>query len=292
MGEPQIACALLSCTDTLARRELWRCQRAHTGGNGLFPGIQIEEVWPSAPVVRDAPIRSNEVQTFWGRTIGFINGIVHLFDQHGHGQVQVQAARRGHGLTFRVTLVLPEQDPFGHVTVRLPAIRRMRLLDIDHEKCDVVTVAAIDVLHTPHLGPEGRSGVAAKDQGHRPLSPKAGEADPFLSAESFEAEVGWRGAHLWPHLIPRRYGLESRVECWGERVALRGEHLAHRVARPGGCGTGAHVLHKVAKMVAVRLTQTGHHAVALGFVHDGRPSGMSECGVDSYRDRRSVPCHL
>src|SRR5262245_6592845 len=55
---------------------------------------------------------------------------------------------------------------------------RMGLLDIGHEECDVVTVAAINVPHAPHLGPERRSGVAAKDQGHRPLSPKTGKADP------------------------------------------------------------------------------------------------------------------
>src|SRR5262249_6785168 len=139
---------------------------------------------------------------------------------------------------------------------------------------------------------EGRSGVAAKDQGYRPLSPKAGKADQFLCAESFEAEVGWIRAHLWPRCIPRCHGLQSYAECWGERVAVSGEHQAHRVPRSGGRGAGTHVLHQVAKMVAVRLTQTGHHVVALGFMHGCRPSGMSDCGVASYRNRRRVPCHL
>jgi hypothetical protein len=31
----------------------------------------------------------NEVQTCRGHTIGGINGVVHLFDQHGDGQVQL-----------------------------------------------------------------------------------------------------------------------------------------------------------------------------------------------------------
>jgi hypothetical protein len=88
----------------------------------------------STPVVRYTPIDPNEIQTFWDCTIGFINGIVHLFDQHGHGQVQVQTARHSHGLTFLIALVLPEQDPFGYVTVRLPTIRGIGFLDIDHEK--------------------------------------------------------------------------------------------------------------------------------------------------------------
>jgi len=127
-------------------------------------------------VVRHTSIYPNEVQTFWGRTIGFINGIVHLFDQHGHGQVQVQAARRSHGLTFLITLVLPEQDPFGHITLYLPAIRGVRLLDVDHEERDMVTVAAIDVLQAPDLGPEGGSRIAAKDEADRLLPLEAGRA--------------------------------------------------------------------------------------------------------------------
>ncbi len=284
-----MACALLAWTDALAQRELWRCQRARAGSNGLFPGLQIEEVGSSTPVVRHAPIAPNEVQTFRGRTIGFIHGIVHLFDEHGERQVQVQAARRGHGLAVRVTLMLPKQDPFGHVTVCLPTIRGMGLLDIDDEKGDVVTVAAIHVPHTPHLGPERRSGIAPKDQGHRLLSPQAGEADAFLSAEAFEAEVGWIRAHLWPHRIPRCDGLQSYAERWGQRVALGGEHLAYGVSRSGGGGAGTHVLQQAAKMGAVVLTQTGHHVVALGFVHGCRPSVMNAYSVDSDRVRRKVP---
>src|SRR4029453_8005895 len=101
-------------------------------------------------------------------------------------------------------------------TVRLPAIRRMCLLDIDHEKGDVVTVATIDVSQAPHLGPEGWSGVAANDTGYRPLSPKTGQADAFLCAESFEAEVGGRRAHLGSHGIPRRDGLQDCAESWGQ----------------------------------------------------------------------------
>ena len=150
-----MACALLSCTDTLARLVLWRCQHAHTGGNGMFPGLQVEEVGSSTPLVRHTPIDPNEVQTFRGRTIGFIHGIIHLFDEHGERQVQVQATRCGHGLTLHVTLVLPEQDPFGYVPLRLPAILRMGLLDINHEECDVVTVAAIDVPMRPTWARKG-----------------------------------------------------------------------------------------------------------------------------------------
>jgi hypothetical protein len=40
-------------------------------------------------MVRDAPICPDEVQAFRGSAIGFIDGVVHLFDQHGNRQVQI-----------------------------------------------------------------------------------------------------------------------------------------------------------------------------------------------------------
>ena len=92
-----------------------------------------------------------------------------------------------------------------------------------------------------------------------------------------------------PHRIPRCDGLQSYAERWGQRVALGGEHLAYGVSRSGGGGAGTHVLQQAAKMGAVRLTQTGHHVVALGFVHGCRPSVMNAYSVDSDRVRRKVP---
>jgi hypothetical protein len=53
---------------------------------------------------------------------------------------------------------------------------------------------------------------------------------------------------------------------------LGGEHLACRDPQSRDGGAGVHFLNKVAKMVAFRLTQTGHYAIALGFIYGFHPS--------------------
>ena len=109
---------------------------------------------------------------------------------------QLQAACGRHGLMFRVTPVLLEQDPFGHIPLDLPAIRGVRLLDVDDEERDSVTVAARDVLQVPNLGPEGGSRIAPEDEADWLLSPEAGQAHAGISPELFERKVRRIGAHL------------------------------------------------------------------------------------------------
>jgi len=163
-------------------------------------------------MVRHTPVRPDDVQALRSRTIAFINGVVHLFDQNRKREVQIQTACGGDGDTFFVILMLLEQNAFFHITVHLPAVRRMCLLDIDHEELDVRTVAAVNSVQAPYLGPEGRSGVATKDQGYRPLAPETREAHPVVGSEPLEIEIRRVVASLRSHLISRYHGLQGQTQ--------------------------------------------------------------------------------
>lgn len=53
----------------------------------------------------------------------------------------------------------------------------MRLLDVDDEELDPVTVRPVELLQAPGLLAEGRSGVGAEDERDRARASKARQAD-------------------------------------------------------------------------------------------------------------------
>jgi hypothetical protein len=54
------------------------------------------------------------------------------------------------------------------VGLDLPPVRRMDLLDVDDVEVGLILPLTVDAIEGPSLGPEGRSGIAAEDEGDGP----------------------------------------------------------------------------------------------------------------------------
>ena len=63
-----------------------------------------------AALVGDLAVNAYQVETFRRGAVGFINGIVHFFNDYGQPDMQVQAARLGDLLPLGVALVLAKED--------------------------------------------------------------------------------------------------------------------------------------------------------------------------------------
>ena len=81
---------------------------ADTNFDGLPPLVEIEEMRPSASVVGDAAFGVYQVQSLGRGAVSFVDGVVHLFDEDGQGDVQIQATGLSHFLTLIKALVLSE----------------------------------------------------------------------------------------------------------------------------------------------------------------------------------------
>ena len=65
----------------------------------------------------------------------------------------------------------------------------MRFLDVNNEEFRAILVGVVELFEGTKLVPERGSGVAAKDQHHRPLAAKAGEPDS-TAVHAFQFEIG------------------------------------------------------------------------------------------------------
>lgn len=87
----------------------------------------------------------------------------------------MEGARLGDMLTLVKRHRLRELDVLLHVDVKLPTVDGMGLLDVDDEELDAVAVLAVELLQTPGLLAEGRSGVRTEGERDRPFAAKAGK---------------------------------------------------------------------------------------------------------------------
>ena len=207
---------------------------ADTNFDGLLPLVEIEEMRPSASVVGDAAFGVYQVQSLGRGAVSFVYGVVHLFDEDGQGDVQIQATGLSHFFPLAVALVLPEQDAFGNVAIGLAAVNGMGFLNVHYEKFDLLGKPAADLFDTLNLSAERGSSVAAKNQPHRAVSLKAGQTDPLFGPHELKLEVGRLFSNHWAHFVPRDHGVQSLLYPGGQAAFAWLQHLSCGELAGGG----------------------------------------------------------
>ena len=95
-----------------------------------------------------------------------------------------------------LVLGVGEEHLLAQVDGQLPAIRRVRLLDIDDEEIDLIAVLAVELIEGGNLPPKGRSSIATEDKHDRFAGEALRKPDAVVAVVGFEMEVrGW-GADL------------------------------------------------------------------------------------------------
>ncbi len=182
---------------------------ADTNFDGLLPLVEIEEMRPGASVVGDAAFGVDQIQALGRGAVSFVYRVVHLFDEDGQGDMQVQATGLSHFFPLAIALVLPEQDALGNVAIGLAAVSGMGFLNVHYEKFYLLGKPAADLFDTLNLSAERGSSVAAKDQPHRAVSLKAGQTDPLFGPHELKIEVGGLFSGHRSHFVTGNQGVQS-----------------------------------------------------------------------------------
>ena len=89
-----------------------------------------------------------------------------------------------------------EEHFLAQIDWQLPAICRVRLLDIDDEEIDLIAVLAVELIEGGNLPPKGRSSIAPEDEHHGLAGETLGKPDAVVAIVGFEVEVRGGGADL------------------------------------------------------------------------------------------------
>ncbi len=116
-----------------------------------------------ASVVGNTALGVDQIQALGCGAVSLVYGVVHLLDEDGQGDVQIQATGLSHFFSLAIALVLPEQDAFGNVAIGLAPVGGMGFLNVHYEKFDLLGKPAADLFDTLNLSAERGSSVAAKD---------------------------------------------------------------------------------------------------------------------------------
>ncbi len=160
-----------------------------------------------------------------------LTGVVHGVDEHGHRQPEPShtRARRGEPLVER--RVLRDENVFVEVGLELPAVRRVRLGDVDEHDVGATSVALVEGLDVAGPATKGRSGEAAEDEDERSL---AGERlqrhsdSPFSSANKLELRYRSRRRAACPASESER---PSRRRSSRSATIQGAPHTPHRADR-------------------------------------------------------------
>src|SRR5262245_26057060 len=124
--------------------------------------VELERSGPAA--ISDAPIRVDEIEPLRERVATGSDVVRHLVEEDRHLELHVEHAGARHRGALLVGPGLRVEDLVLEVREHLPAVRRMRLLDVDAEELDAVAEAARDLVQAARPNAEGRSGVGAEDE--------------------------------------------------------------------------------------------------------------------------------
>jgi hypothetical protein len=91
-------------------------------------------------------------------------------DNRGKLDAQFAHARAGDVRAFVITLGTVEDDRIPDVALHLPYIAGVCFEDVNRVKRNLLAVLLVEFVEGRNLPPEGRSGIAAKDQYHRLLA--------------------------------------------------------------------------------------------------------------------------
>jgi hypothetical protein len=122
----------------------------------------------------DAPAVIDEVEAIGPAGIRSLYLIIQGIYERRKLDLQSTDAGAGYGDALGYIVRAAKQHLIPDVALHLPDIRRMGLKDVDRVEIDLSLVLLRKLVQGGNLPPEGRSGVAAEDEDHRPVLPKLG----------------------------------------------------------------------------------------------------------------------
>jgi hypothetical protein len=162
-----------------------------------FQFLRLEPERPRAALIGDPARRIDQVETIGPRGVRALGRIAELIEDSGNLDSQFAHAGAGNKTAFLLAMRTGEDDLVLYVARHLPDVARMRFRDVDHEEGNLASVLLVELVEGRNLPPEGRSGVASKDQHHRPLlGGEGGQLYLCGFVEPPQQEVGCGAAHL------------------------------------------------------------------------------------------------
>lgn len=124
----------------------------------------MEAVRPGSAFEGNTPLLVDHVQAVWPAGIRFLCCVFDVVEQCRDFDLEPTHTGVGHGLALGVGLRVGVNDALPLVDGELPAIARMRFLDVDDEELGAIFVLAVEIVEGGNLPPERRSSVAAEDE--------------------------------------------------------------------------------------------------------------------------------
>jgi hypothetical protein len=117
--------------------------------------------------VGDLPAFVHYIEPIRPGSVSLLDFIIHIIYDSRKGKPQTAIASFSCCCALFHCLWLIYLDPRFYIGIDLPPIRRVSLADIDEKPFRFALILIIQPLQGLRLRPEGRSGIAAKDQHHR-----------------------------------------------------------------------------------------------------------------------------
>jgi hypothetical protein len=142
-------------------------------------------------LVDDPAAAINQVEAVGPGRVRALGGVAEFIEQRGNLDPQLAHARTRELGAFVFAARAGKDHFVFEVALHLPDVARMRLGDVDHLERDSIAILLVELVESGNLPPEGRSGIAAKDEHHGlGLRSQRRELDLAGVVELVECEVG------------------------------------------------------------------------------------------------------
>ena len=167
----------------------------------VFKLIGLEAPRSGSTLVHHLTVLADKVEPVRIAAVALRRRILHVVDEHRHGEVELLRTGAGNLRTLKQVLRIIDRTALRQGTL---AIDRMGLANVDDEEGSRLTILAVKFLQAPGLAGERWSCVAAENQHHRLLVFVRREAD--LSSSIELDEIGLRRALQQRKAEIRRHG--------------------------------------------------------------------------------------
>ena len=143
----------------------------------LLELIGLEAARARGALVNHLAVLADQVEAVGVAPVILRGRILHVIDEHRHGEVQLLRAGAGDLRTLEKILRIIDRSPGRQRTL---AIDRMGFTNVDDEESCRLAILAVKFFQAPGLAGKRRSCVAAEDQDHRLLVLVPGQVDLSL----------------------------------------------------------------------------------------------------------------
>lgn len=123
-----------------------------------------EAEWARSAAVCYSPIAPDKVEPVRKCVVLEVGRVFHVIDQRRNRELELERTDLRDFISCSERRWLLEQDPLALVGFHLPFVSWVGLTNVDDEKFESISEAAMKFLQVPSLGTEGRSGIAAEDK--------------------------------------------------------------------------------------------------------------------------------